>query len=124
MCVVVLVAFKSALVIPQSWNTQNTVYLCRDKVDVLSNKQDYLSMPGSLNHKFKSGTVKYLQELCSIPRTHTWEGRGRGGERGRERKKSKKRLDVVAAVGKGKLAGHWNSLAGQPTLLGEREDGA
>lgn len=58
-------------------------------------------MPGSLDHILKSGTVKYLQELCSIPRTHTWEGRGRGGEKGRERKKSKKRLDVVPLLGKG-----------------------
>lgn len=53
MCVVVLVAFKSALVIPQSWNTQNTVYPCRDKVDVLSNKQDYLSMPVVLTTNLK-----------------------------------------------------------------------
>lgn len=46
-------------------------------------------MPGSLDHILKSGTVKYLQELCSIPRTHTWEGRGRGGKGikgGKERK--------------------------------------
>lgn len=82
-------------------------------------------MPGSLDHILKSGTVKYLQELCSIPRTHTWEGSGRGGRGEREGKKEKqKEAGCGAAVGKGKPADHWNSLTGRPTLLGKREDGA